>query len=165
MKFSDPTAWTKKDVKIWLNAIIKEHKLVNLDLKKFTNSDGQKLCQMTMRDLCRITCKTNAEVLLNQLSNRKQSLFIFYIQNIISHEILGILAASSCGPFGNGVMDPFQAAQARQPHIKDPYKLFGPICHELSNPGFFSLKFFLKCFNLKQLIVYFKVLWFTFSFN
>jgi len=113
---TDPTAWTKKDVKIWLNAIIKEHKLVNLDLKKFTNSDGQKLCQMTMRDLCRITCKTNAEVLLNQLSNRKQT-------------------ASSCGPFGNGVMDPFQAAQARQPHIKDPYKLFGPICHELSNPG------------------------------
>lgn len=34
-------------------------------------------------------------------------------------------------------MDPFQAAQARQPHIKDPYKLFGPICMELSNPGLF----------------------------
>ena len=39
------------------------------------------------------------------------------------------------GPFGNGVMDPFQEAQARQPHVKDPYKLFGPICMELSNPG------------------------------
>ena len=32
-------------------------------------------------------------------------------------------------------MDPFQEAQARQPHVKDPYKLFGPICMELSNPG------------------------------
>lgn len=39
------------------------------------------------------------------------------------------------GPFGNGVLDPFQAAQARQPDCKDPYKLFGPICMELSNPG------------------------------
>ena len=35
----------------------------------------------------------------------------------------------------DGVLDPFQIAQARQPHCKDPYKLFGPICMELANPG------------------------------
>lgn len=39
-------------------------------------------------------------------------------------------------------MDPFQEAQARQPHVKDPYKLFGPICMELSNPGMILLKWF-----------------------
>ena len=40
----------------------------------------------------------------------------------------------------NGMMDPFQVAQARQPHCKDPYKLFGPICLELCNPGVSTLK-------------------------
>lgn len=33
------------------------------------------------------------------------------------------------------MIDPFQIAQEQQPDCKDPYKLFGPICMELSNPG------------------------------
>ena len=43
----------------------------------------------------------------------------------------------------NGVVDPFQAAQALQPDCKDPYKLFGPICLELSNPGMITCFFYL----------------------
>ncbi|CAK8694148.1 unnamed protein product [Clavelina lepadiformis] len=112
----DPVSWTRNHVKEWLMSSVKEYNLKDLDYKKFASTDGYKLCQMTMRDFCRLTEKANAEVLLNQLSLLKQS------RNTTS------------GPF-NGVMDPFQAAQARQPDCKDPYKLFGPICMELSNPG------------------------------
>lgn len=118
---TDPSSWSKAEVKAWLLSITTEFKLKNLELKKFANSDGSKLCQMTMRDLCRVTTKANSDVILNQLAKKKHISFRTETQQ--------------CGPFGNGIMDPFQAAQARQPHIKDPYKLFGPICMELSNPG------------------------------
>ena len=47
--------------------------------------------------------------------------------------VINFLGRTSCTL--DGVIDPFQAAQARQPDCKDPYKLFGPICMELSNPG------------------------------
>uniref|UniRef100_H2YIJ4 PNT domain-containing protein n=1 Tax=Ciona savignyi TaxID=51511 RepID=H2YIJ4_CIOSA len=109
----DPSTWTRNHVKEWLVSATKEYNFQDLDLKKFVSTDGYKLCQMTMRDLCRVTSKANAEVILNKLSVLKQS--------------------NSASP--NGVMDPFQAAQARMPHVKDPYKLFAPICLELSNPG------------------------------
>ncbi|XP_078484079.1 transcription factor protein [Ciona intestinalis] len=111
----DPSTWTRNHVKEWLVNSSKEYNLQELDLKKFASTDGYKLCQMTMRDLCRITSKANAEVILNKLSLLKRS--------------------NSTSSTFNGVMDPFQAAQARMPHVKDPYKLFGPICLELSNPG------------------------------
>jgi len=71
----DPTCWTKFQVKEWLSWMAKEHSLKNLDYKRFANTDGNKLCQMTMRDLCRITAKTNADVILNQMATLKQSKF------------------------------------------------------------------------------------------
>nr|CAB3243422.1 Fli/ERG4 [Phallusia mammillata] len=116
---SDPTTWTRSHVKEWLLMATKEYNLKDLELKKFASTDGYKLCQMTMRDLCRVTSKDNSEIILKKLSVLKQHLS----------------ASPTNGPFGNGVLDPFQAAQARQPDCKDPYKLFGPICMELSNPG------------------------------
>ena len=69
---------------------------------------------------------------------RGYQMFLLGLQVKGKHN-LGVLLSDTTngdgGPFGNGVMDPFQEAQARQPHVKDPYKLFGPICMELSNPG------------------------------
>ena len=72
---TDPSGWTKADVKTWLKSVIIEYRLVDVDMKRFANTDGQKISQMTMRDFCRMTCKANADVILNQLSHRKQSSF------------------------------------------------------------------------------------------
>ena len=70
---TDPVSWTRNHVKEWLMSSVKEYNLKDLDYKKFASTDGYKLCQMTMRDFCRLTEKANAEVLLNQLSLLKQS--------------------------------------------------------------------------------------------
>ncbi|XP_039248382.2 uncharacterized protein LOC120326204 [Styela clava] len=111
----DPSSWSKAQVKEWLAWAIKEYNLNDVDIKKFASTDGYKLCQMTMRDMCRLTSKASSDLLIANLTYLKQN------QN-------------GFGPY-KGIVDPFQAAQARQPHIKDPYRLFGPICLELSNPG------------------------------
>ena len=70
---ADPSTWTKANVKEWLTWIATENQLKNFDLKKFSSADGHKLCQMTMRDLCRITEKPNAETIINHLSVLKRS--------------------------------------------------------------------------------------------
>lgn len=71
--FLDPTTWNKQNVKDWLTWVAKVTKLKEFDTKKFSATDGYKLCQMTMRDLCRVTEKPNAEVILNRLSLLKRS--------------------------------------------------------------------------------------------
>lgn len=70
---TDPSTWSKAQVKEWLTGVESEYSLKDLDHQKFATTDGYKLCQMTMRDFCRLTEKANAEIILNQLSQLKQS--------------------------------------------------------------------------------------------
>lgn len=60
-------------VKEWLLWAVKEYNLVDVDLKKFASTDGYKLCQMTMRDMCRLTSKGSSEILIANLTYLKQS--------------------------------------------------------------------------------------------
>ena len=69
----DPATWTKVHVKDWLVKIANEFDVKDMELKKFSTTDGYKLCQMTMRDLGRIIEKSTAEIILTQLSILKRS--------------------------------------------------------------------------------------------
>lgn len=68
----DPSTWSKAQVKEWLEWSITEHTLKDVEVKKFASTDGYKLCQMTMRDMCRLTSKASADALIANLTYLKQ---------------------------------------------------------------------------------------------
>lgn len=70
--YLDPSTWSKAQVKEWLEWAISEHNLKDVEVKKFASTDGYKLCQMTMRDMCRLTSKASADALIANLTHLKQ---------------------------------------------------------------------------------------------